>query len=241
MTHAPDIPFTSELLSLETLKTWSLIATVLGDLDADRISGRELWSLLEPLGVRPEAMRVALHRLKKDEWIASERTGREVEYFLSERGAAETLAAHADIYRQEVKYGGRWLLVILGPEQPDFQQPHVAIEKNVLLVPESTPLAPDVVRTCPPLEMPHWFETLLVPEHMLHQAERVAALASAFLNNPSSDRTSGRLLLLHRWRKMALRTGTWAHIELKPDGVMADCHSAMCNVFRQTPRITPLT
>ena len=40
------------LLALETPKTWSLIATVFGDLDGEQLSGKALWALLEPLGVK---------------------------------------------------------------------------------------------------------------------------------------------------------------------------------------------
>ena len=77
MTQAPDQSITDRLLGLESTKTWSLIATLFGDLDGDELSGKALWSLLAPLGIKPEATRVALHRLKKDGWIVAKKAGRE--------------------------------------------------------------------------------------------------------------------------------------------------------------------
>ena len=48
-------------------RVWSLIVTVFGDLaqrNGDEIAGPVLGEILAPVGVRPEAMRVALHRLR---------------------------------------------------------------------------------------------------------------------------------------------------------------------------------
>ncbi|MEL7463255.1 MAG: hypothetical protein AAFN79_04275 [Pseudomonadota bacterium] len=227
------------LLELETIKTWSLIATILGDLEDDRVSGRALWSLLEPLGVKAEAMRVALHRLKKDGWIASEKVGREVVYSLSARGMGETREARTDVYRRDVKYPEGWRLALLGPGSVSIEGPHVTLDKALLLVP-MTATAPDDAAVSPaPRDMPDWLQDRLVPHHMRERARDLSELAAEFLRNPSIDTTSVRLLLLHHWRKMALRTGTWAHVGLQPDGVMADCHRAMRAVFEQTPRTTP--
>ena len=79
-----------------TPRVWSLLVTVFGELaqDADaQISGSLLRSLSEHIGIKPEAMRVALHRLRKDGWIDSERTGRTSNYFLTLWGRAQSIAA----------------------------------------------------------------------------------------------------------------------------------------------------
>lgn len=239
MTDAPDISITTRLLALDTIKTWSLIATILGDLEANRISGRALWGLLEPFSIKPEAMRVALHRLKKESWITSEKVGREVVYSLSSRGLAETLAARTDVYRQDVKYADGWQLALLGPEPAQINGPYVTLDKALALIPMTAP-APDKAALSPaPRNLPDWLQNCLVPQHMRDRARDLSDLATDFLKRPSTDTTSVRLMLLHHWRKMALRTGTWAHISLQPDGVMARCHADMCAVFRQTPATAP--
>lgn len=239
MTDAPDISITNRLLEIETIKTWSLIATILGDIEADCVSGRALWSLLGPLGIKAEAMRVALHRLKKEGWITSEKVGREVVYALSDRGLAETQVARTDVYRRDVKYSEGWQLALLGPAPAALEGPHVVIDRALVLIPKAV-LPPSGAALAPaPHDLPDWFQNCLAPPHMRERAQHLSGLARVFLEQPSSDTTSVRLILLHHWRKMALRTGTWAHIFLEPDGAMARCHAAMRAIFEQTPRTAP--
>ncbi|WP_415921515.1 hypothetical protein [Tateyamaria sp. SN6-1] len=239
MLVAPDISITTRLLELETIKTWSLIATVLGDLEDDTVSGRALWSLLEPLGIKAEAMRVALHRLKKDGWVVSNKVGREVIYALSQRGLAETVAARTDVYRHDVKYPEGWHMALLGPDPVPFDSAHVMLDRNLILVPVAGTVPDNAALTPAPQDMPDWFQNCLVPQHMRERAQDLSDLARDFLQRPSPDTTSVRLILLHHWRKMALRTGTWAHIGLQPDGVMARCHRDMRAFFDQTPPASP--
>lgn len=236
MTAASDISLVDRLLGLDTIKTWSLIATILGDLEDDCISGRALWSLLEPLGIKAEAMRVALHRLKKDGWVTSDKAGREVIYALSARGLVETQEARTDVYRRDVKYPEGWNLVLLGPDTGPIDGPHVNIDKSAVLIPVTATKPEHAAITPAPRDMPGWFQDCLVPQHMRDRAQDLILLASEFLQEPSTEAKSVRLMMLHHWRKMALRTGTWAHIGLQPDGVTALCHAAMRDVFEHTPR-----
>lgn len=89
--------------------------------------------------------------------------------------------------------------------------------------------------------LPHWFEAALVPQHLLGQASQLAELARQFPDTKlsASGQVSARLLFLHYWRKLALRTGTWAHIGLMPDGALARCHAAVTGILDRTDRITP--
>ncbi|TNF22119.1 MAG: PaaX family transcriptional regulator, partial [Rhodobacteraceae bacterium] len=69
-------------------RVWSLLISVFGDLAQDpgaRISGLLLRHMTERIGIKPEAMRVAIHRLRKDGWIDSQRHGRTSVYFLTPR------------------------------------------------------------------------------------------------------------------------------------------------------------
>ena len=56
-------------------RVWSLLVTVFGDLaqDGSALPGTVLGEIMSRVGIKPEAMRVALHRLRKDGWIESER------------------------------------------------------------------------------------------------------------------------------------------------------------------------
>ena len=61
-------------------RVWSFIVTIFGDLarEDDRyISSRTLNRLTAEIRVKPEATRVALHRLRKEDWLESAKFGRE--------------------------------------------------------------------------------------------------------------------------------------------------------------------
>ncbi len=231
-------PILDHLLRLENTKTWSLIATIFGDLDGDRLSGKQLGTLLAPLGVKPEATRVALHRLKKDGWITSEKTGREVLYSLSDHGRQETFAAQKDVYRRDVKFAAGWRLIMMPVETAKpHDGPHILIDRGLFLIPKGNGRLPvDALELSLVQPIPEWFENGLAPPHVLAQAAQLTDLAGQFLAGPRLGNISARLMFLHYWRKMALRTGTWAHIGLIPKGMMSKCHAAVTEVFEQTAR-----
>ena len=60
-------------------RVWSVIISLFGDMAQrpnEKISGAALTRIITPMGIKPEAIRVALHRLRKDGWIESVRAGR---------------------------------------------------------------------------------------------------------------------------------------------------------------------
>lgn len=233
---------TDALLALETPKTWSLIATVFGDLDGEQLSGKALWALLEPLGVKKEAMRVALHRLKKEGWIGSEKRGREGVYRLSDLARKETIAARQDVYRQDPKYPEGWRICITGPDTTAPEGAHIVLDRSLFLVPATAAIASGAIGLplprIPTTDLPEWFEDRLVPGHIRAQAVPLTALATAFLHERPRgvEAVSARLLFVHYWRKMALRTGVWAHISLLPSGVMARCQAVIGQVLDSSER-----
>src|SRR6056297_83501 len=89
------------LLGGDTPRVWSLLVTMFGDLalspDA-RLSGACVNALTAAIGIKPEATRVALYRLRKEGWIESYRAGRQSKYALTAYGRSETLAARPRVY-----------------------------------------------------------------------------------------------------------------------------------------------
>ncbi len=233
----PD-PILDRLLALEPTKTWSLIATVFGDLDGEHLSGKALGGLLADLRIKPETARVALHRLKKDGWIETQKSGREVIYGLSPKARMETLAAQEDVYRTTPKPAEGWSLYLCSTDTTPVGLA-LAIAPQVIVAPRgSDPVPKDCVELTPETALPRWVEGTLVPPHILDQAKELSVLATGFLARPrnaTADRAL-RLMFLHYWRKMALRAETWAHIGLFPEGTMADCHQSMVRVFAETSR-----
>ncbi|MEZ5825592.1 MAG: hypothetical protein R3C97_12900 [Geminicoccaceae bacterium] len=82
-------------------RVWSLLVTVFGELarapDAC-IGGPLVNELCGLIGIKPAATRVALHRLRKDGWIDSRRTGKTSAHFLTEKGLASSIEASPRIY-----------------------------------------------------------------------------------------------------------------------------------------------
>lgn len=233
----PD-PILDRLLALEPTKTWSLIATVFGDLDGEQLSGKALGGLLSDLRIKPETARVALHRLKKDGWIETQKSGREVIYGLSPKAQSETRAARKDVYRTTPKPPEGWRLYLCSSGTPPAA-PALLIAPQVVVAPRGTKaLSEDCVELTTATALPRWVEETLVPPHILDQASELSVLATEFLARPrnaTADRAP-RLMCLHYWRKMALRVETWAHIGLFPEGTMVDCQQSMVRVFAETSR-----
>lgn len=240
----PDLhPFNAELLQIEPPKTWSLIATVFGDLDGDGLSGKQIGALLGNVGIKPEASRVALHRLRHDGWIVSHKFGREVNYTLSDRGRTETVAAQKDVYRRDVKFADGWQVFALHPDHAGHPTEGVLLGGNLVLLPKGARIDDALTLSLGDGPLPAWVEACLVPTHLLKQAAALGELAERV--DPlqeqltSAHATTTRLLFIHYWRKMALRIGVWAHIGLLPQGDMARCHRAVTTVLSKTPKIIP--
>ncbi|MBY5935189.1 hypothetical protein KUV51_19440 [Tateyamaria omphalii] len=240
----PDMhPFVTSLLQIEPPKTWSLIATMFGDLDGDSLSGKQIGALLADAGIKPEASRVALHRLRSDGWIVSHKTGREVSYALSDRGRAETFAAQKDVYRRDVKFSAGWQVYALDPGAPMDACGGITLGRNLVLAPEGKDFADALTLSLADGDLPQWVADTLVAPHLLHQAHVLADLAACFEDVSgkltAANATTARILFIHFWRKMALRTGVWAHISLVPSGEMARCHRVVTDLLDRTDQLTP--
>ena len=225
-----------ELVELAPIKTWSLIATMFGDLDHEQIRGKQASSILEASGIKPEAMRVAFHRLRKEGWLVSAKSGREVIYSLSTEARAQTHAAYDRVYSQSTPFADGWEMVLSVEDfsPSDSNAATVNIAKNIFLRPvgsssDKTGFVVERVND----GLPDWFEDRLVPP----DARRIA-LSTATIAAQKPEGQHFRLLLLHRWRLLALRNQTWAHIDLFPDGPLAQCHEAVSEYLSDTPRLT---
>ena len=230
----------NELLGLETVKVWSLIVTLFGDLgrkSAASLTGKEIREQLGHIGIKPEAIRVALHRLKKDGWIVTAKDGRETIYRLSEEGIHQTISAYKDVYRKDVKYGSGWKLQIQQEENPNDDRPQLPVFKNVAWVPASIDANHNRALTVEydPTSLPDWFIERTVPGNVINNVQKyhlaIEQLADVLENCNEEDKRAIRLLALHHWRKMALRDNTWFHIWLFKDGVFAKCHRKITHIL----------
>jgi phenylacetic acid degradation operon negative regulatory protein len=216
-----------DLIALAFPQVWSLVVTIFGDLAGEPMMGKDLQALLGQMGVKPEAVRVAMHRLKNDGWITTTRYGREVTYHLSDHGRDETMRARKDIYRRDEKFAGGWRVIVTPDEQPAIG-PVIRLSKTVTLIPKGSQIPDNGLALALDETLPQWVQDALVPPHLFSLASGLLSLVSQPV--PVDDAVV-RLLVLHHWRKLALKDGVWAHISLVPNGVCAQCHRKVIKII----------
>lgn len=205
-----------------THRTWSLIITVFGDLAQEEgasISGALLTRLMDLVGVKPEAARVALHRLRRDGWIESQRLGRASMHRLAEYGRAQSAAATPRIYAAAPSDPQEWHLLIAGGGEGSGR---VALDLagGITLGPNAALIAgppPEVsegmlIVEAARMQLPDWLRAQQVPEDLLHAAARlqltlqdVAPILSANPDFTPLQRAALRALIVHSWRRVLLR------------------------------------
>jgi phenylacetic acid degradation operon negative regulatory protein len=214
----PSETFAGSIAALRALggqRVWSLMISLFGDLaqgKGDVIDGPVLSRIMTALHVKPEATRVALHRLRNDGWIASEKSGRISQHSLTALGRAESAAASPRIYAPPPDLTEGWQLVLTPDSEPD-----VALT-------DFTPLLPRVcvgpLTAKPPLGSvaltgptpPAWLTAEAAPQA---QREEYAALAATLaelkhaLPDPAqlsaTDVAVLRCLIVHNWRRLVLK------------------------------------
>ena len=96
-------------------RVWSIIISLFGDMAQqpnDQISGSALTRIITPMGIKPEAIRVALHRLRKVGWIESARSGRASIHYLTQYGRDQCSAVTPRIYAREPAAPQGWHVLI---------------------------------------------------------------------------------------------------------------------------------
>ena len=232
-------PYINEILALEPIKTWSLIVTIFGDHDGDVLTGSQLRTLLDPLGFKPEAIRVALHRLKADGWILTQKSGREAHYRLSARGRKETEAVRSEIYGT-IEDLEVWSLVLV--QDRLIEETAISIGRDAFLIPTKAARTMQNALSLPlgNVPIPTWVEETLVPPQLLSTANELSRiLASAqdsLVAMEPRDLAALRLLTLHHWRRLALRPGTRAHAALLTQGGIRQCRMAVVTLLENSQR-----
>ncbi|MFY9468046.1 MAG: PaaX family transcriptional regulator C-terminal domain-containing protein [Lentibacter algarum] len=240
--HLFETTFTA-LQAQGPLKTWSLIVTIFGDIapaKEDHIDSQLLAALTAPFGVKPEALRVALHRLRKDGWLEAVKTGRRSSYHLSETGEALTRKAYARIYRDvQSGQGADWQIELLEDAAASGRAKTALIGANILVSPAPSTGAPLCLAA---VDVPEWMRTALVSEAAQAEfAGYVAALEGLFPALASESlteeaRAALRFLVLHYWRRIVLRQPEAPEILLGQDWAGDAARRLTLKVFQDLPR-----
>ena len=221
-------------------RVWSLVVTVFGDLaqgTGDTLSMQTLARITEPLGVKPEALRVALHRLKKDGWIVSERQGRNSLIGLTDFGRTQSTEAAPLIYRRTGPNIGQWAIFIASPQsQPSRDEleriresrSSFNVSPNEVIAPAF--LAGDELLRAPfdPTTAPEWVLQSVFPKALQHKYahlnRRLADLSAAIpeMSDPFKIATL-RTLLVHNWRRIVL-----SHPDVDDVFIPGECRLKEC-------------
>jgi phenylacetic acid degradation operon negative regulatory protein len=199
----------------QALRAPSLLVTVFGDLaqgENARIGAGALGRILDGIGVRPEAMRVALHRLRKEGWIESHRTGRSSAYCLTAHSRLESFAATPRIYSAEPPASEAWL-VLADPAKPQLHGADgVSVCNNVTILAEK-PKSEEVYAThlAPGTELPAWIRRKVCDASLVKMSEELAMRLkkARALYRPGLGAIEVailRVLIVHGWRRIVLNT-----------------------------------
>lgn len=225
------------------LKLWSVLVTCLGDVSQDGavdVSGLKLSGLVERVGLQPQAMRVALHRLKRDGWVDSRRDGRVGFHRLSATALARTWAVSSRIYGPAAVSDG-WHLVGLPPDMPDGLSvlpdsiSAVAISRSFALAfgpVEDMPKA-WLVAAPGPRGLPGWVRDVVAEagcETEFAKLDRAIAAIDTLPEDPM-NRFALRVLVLHGWRRLILRSNPAAEAALGDDRVEIQCRARVHDVL----------
>lgn len=229
MTHRgpdPIRPLVEALDAQAPLKLWSVLVTCLGDVSRDgviEVSGLALSAFVDRMGLQPQAMRVALHRLKRDGWVISRRVGRVGFHRLSDSALTQTRAVASRIYGPSAG-PAPWHLAGVPPDAPDGLSllpetlSAIAVSRSFALICGPLSDVPeDWLVTAPTSRgLPGWVQDV-VTEAACDADFRALDQALAGIDTiPETrlERFTLRVLVLHAWRRLILRSSVAAEVAL---------------------------
>ncbi len=231
----------------EAPRVWSLLVTIFGDLarkEGDQISGQSLGHLLDPIGVKPEAQRVALHRLRKDGWIESEKDGRQRLHSFTQWGRQQAELAAPRIYSETPGVNRAWLTIHNRNASMRAGRGHWVAPNICIDVVKDT--SDDVFYTelTDAMPIPPWMSEKLCPAetvaHAIAFAQRLQTCAEMVGDAPVTtvlDQALLRVLVVHGWRRIVLRVPDLPDHVFPADWPSAQCRNLVSDLLGAHPRI----
>lgn len=241
-----------ELTRCTDSRTWSIIVTIFGDLaqnPMDEISGPLLSSLTSKIGIKPQAMRVALHRLRRDGWIITEKLGRTSKHRLSNFGLEQSAVASPRIYARELKQPESWHLLVTNPEAQktsfDFlSHGYLSVRNGVYIGKGSAPKSSTehLIIEGKLSTIPDWLkksvadtETAQAYDQLIQKIFAVDnILEGGFIPSPMETAII-RTLIVHNWRRIVLRQSDLS-VELLQMRPSAQCRELVWKMLNRLDR-----
>ena len=200
-------------------RVWSLMISLFGDLaqgEADVIEGPALSAIMDMMAVRPAASRVALHRLRNDGWIRSQKKGRISLHSLTDLGRQESEKASPRIYADPDNAPDAWQMVLL--EESNAVTHEKLIKAGyVQLLPRLYCGAKSAEQPPNGLALssnsaPGWLRQQLAPQHLAVDYTALERCLSGLADTlPDATDLSPvqnaalRCLVVHNWRRIVLK------------------------------------
>lgn len=229
-------------------RVWSLLVTVFGELaqvTPSMVSGTLLSNLTRLLGIRPEAMRVALHRLRKDGWIESQRDGRTSSYQLTEWGRAQSAQASPRIYATTPTKRDAWL-VHFDPATPveNAEKVGVVITPSMFVC-AHPPNIPQVFETKinNSAGLPAWLRAKICDPTTCAQSQRLANKLAGLRDavRDANDLTdlqiaAIRILIVHTWRRIILKAPDLPDAVFPTEWAGPECRLLVAELLQKLPK-----
>ena len=233
------------LVVFDDLKVWSMLVTILGDRTVEHgtgIPGPVLSALTQRMGIKPEAQRVALHRLRKDKWLETHKQGRVSHYTLSDTGRAETLAVQDRVFGPQAELPATCALIAF-PSKAALKAAKgiMPIGPQMALAAVDWAGADGAIST--PLEVhlvPQWAQRALIPQAITNTYAQLRALLAHHSPTPADfsaeDAQVLRLLVLHWWRKLVLGHSASAAALMPADWAGHLCRKQVGRLLQDFPK-----
>ena len=240
-----------ELRDENSLKTWSVIVTFFGDSIAPRggaVATSTVQEVMAALGIGSGAVRTALSRLCKDQWMERTRSGRSSFYRLSVSGQQEFTDAATTIYQTPATTASGPHDTVIIIANPDQELPAELLDHSAQLSGPNAWLARStdvnfsalsklghLVAQLENDKLPDWVNRQLLPEHMARRysvlTKRIQNLAQEKISSPI-DALAIRTLLIHEWRRVRLRHSTAAARFSNINSPDSLCHRQVADFYR---------
>ncbi|MDW3223757.1 MAG: PaaX family transcriptional regulator C-terminal domain-containing protein [Paracoccaceae bacterium] len=232
-------------------RVWSLIISVFGELvqsEGSSIEGPVLSALMARMNVKPEAVRVALHRLRNDGWIISQKSGRMSCHSLTRYGLGETLEATRLIYGAPADMPVDWHVAVTagtdnGQRDRMIALGYALVAPCVFIGTGQGSIAEDALVTQAD-NAPNWLKALLMPAGLtedyrnlhiiLQQIDETLVQANVALS--SLEVAVLRCLIVHDWRRLVLKHPALPRTLYTSDWKGHDCRALVHKILLHYPQ-----